>query len=82
MKGTRGNTQIETTNASNQNEIEIQYNIQCDTCNSSSSNNRLSDSLSDRIDESIVRLSSYWSSVRIQVSNYCDDFKRRLLDNL
>lgn len=44
--------------------------------------NLLSDSLNERIDQTMVRLGSYWSSAKTQIGNYCDDFKRKLLDNL
>lgn len=29
-----------------------------------------------------TRLSSYWSTVKTQVNNYCDDLKRKLMNNL
>lgn len=38
--------------------------------------------IQSRLDQSIVRLGNYWSIVKEQVNNYCDDFKRKLLDNL
>lgn len=46
------------------------------------SNSLLSERLNERIDQTMVRLGSYWSSAKQQLGNYCDDFKRKLLDNL
>lgn len=77
-------------NIPEESEISLSFNeLPDDTSNLT----RITNALNIRIDESIGRLGDYWSSIRrpmsqrvnsmkVQISNYCDEFKRKLLDNL